>query len=192
MIMWCDHRAADRLRRSDSPAVARVVRGSGGHLSHELDVPKLIWLNETYGAAWMERVGLALELVYFLTLKCTSALERSMNSLSCKFLYQPSPAGPGWDVGFYRAIGLETLLENDAARIGAGAQYPGDTLGTGVTAAATHELGLAPGTAVATSLIDADAGYLGSILCREGDQAQRSAEDRASARRAMGARVALI
>ena len=106
----------------------------------------------------MERVGLALELVDFLTLKCTSALEKSMNSLSPKFLYQPHPAGPGWDVGFYRAIGLETQLENDAARSRARLQYPGDTLGTGVTAAAARELGLAPGTAVATSLIDADAG----------------------------------
>ena len=113
-----------------------------------------MWLNETYGAAWMDRVGLALELVDFLTRKCTSALEKSMNSLSFKFLYQPHPAGPGWDVGFYRAIGLETQQENDAARIRARVQYPGDTLGTGVTAAAARELGLAPGTAVGTSLID--------------------------------------
>ena len=75
---------------------------------------------------------------------------------------------------------------------GARSQYPGDALGTGVTAAAARELGLAPGTAVATSLIDADAGWLGSILCHEGDQTQRPAPDRASARRAMGARVALI
>ena len=82
-----------------------------------------------------------------------------MNSLSCHYLYQPPPAGLSWEMGFYRAIGLETLLENDAARIGARAQYPGDTLGTGVTAAAARELGLAPGTAVATSLNDADAGY---------------------------------
>ena len=70
-------------------------------------------LKETY-AAWMERVGLALELVDFLTLafshKCISALERSMNSFSCKFLYQPPLAGPNWEVGFYRAIKLETLL----------------------------------------------------------------------------------
>ena len=60
MIMWCDHRAqaqADRLRCSDSSAVARVVRGAGGYLSPELDVPKLMWLNETYGAAWIERVA---------------------------------------------------------------------------------------------------------------------------------------
>ena len=105
-----------RARRRRTP-VARTRRA------------KLMWLNETYGAAWMERVGLALELVDFLTLKCTSALKRSKNSLSCKFLYQPPQAGPGWDVGFYRAIGLETLLENDATRIGARAQYPDERSG---------------------------------------------------------------
>ena len=66
--MWCNHRAADRLRRSESPAVARIVRGAGEHMSLEVDVPKLMWLNETHGAAWMERVGLALELVDSLTL----------------------------------------------------------------------------------------------------------------------------
>ena len=101
-------------------------------------------------------------------------------------------ASSGWDVGLYCAIGLETLLENDAVRIGTRAQYPGNALGTGVTAAAARELGLAPGTAVATSLIDAEAGWLGSIRCQEGDQTQRPAEDRASARRTMGARVAVI
>ena len=74
--------------------MARVVRGAGGHLSPELDVPKLMLLKTTY-AAWMELVGLALELIDFLTFKCISALERSMNSLSCKFLYQPPLAGPG-------------------------------------------------------------------------------------------------
>ena len=46
-----------------------------------------------------------------------------MNALSCKFLYQPPPAGPGWDKDFYRAIGLETLLENDFARIGVLSYY---------------------------------------------------------------------
>ena len=51
-------------------------------------------LKETY-AAWMELVGLALELIDFLTFKCISALVRSMNYLSYKFLYQPPLAGPG-------------------------------------------------------------------------------------------------
>ena len=171
--------------------MARVVRGAGEHLSPKLDVPKLMWLNETYGAAWIERVprARARRLPHIQV----HQRAREVDELSFMQVFLPATsAGPGWDVGFYRAIGLETLLENDAARIGARAQYPGNALGTGVTAAAARELGLAPGTPVATSsLIDADAGWLGSIRCHEGDQKQRPAEDRASARRAMGARVAL-
>ena len=53
--------------------MARVVHDAGGHLSPELDEPKLMLLKETY-AAWMELVGLALELIDFLTFKCISAL----------------------------------------------------------------------------------------------------------------------
>ena len=123
-------RGARRARRRRTP-VARTRRAQT-HVAQR-DVPC---------------VDLALELVDFL--KCISALEWSMNSLSCKFLYQPLLAGPGWDVGFYRAIGLETLFALELV-------HPGDALGTGVTAAAARELGLAPGTAVATSLFNADA-----------------------------------
>lgn len=48
---------------------------------------------------------------------------------------------------------------------GSRAQCPGLPIGSGVTAAAARELGLQVGTPVATSLIDADAGWLGSVLC---------------------------
>ena len=92
--MWCDH-SAGSAQGSDSPAMARVVRNARWQLSPEFDVPKLMFLKETY-AAWMEPIGLALELVDFLTLKCISALERSINSLSCKFLYQPPLAVGTW------------------------------------------------------------------------------------------------
>ena len=61
-----------------------------------------------------------------------------------------------------------------------------------MTAAAARELGLAPGRTVDTSLFNADAGWLGSILCHEGDQTQRPTVNRVSACSAMGARAALI
>ena len=68
------HAAADRLRRSDSPVVAHVVRGVDEDLSPELGVHKIMWFNERYDATWMERVGLALELS---TSSHTSAPTRS-------------------------------------------------------------------------------------------------------------------
>ena len=94
-------------------------------------------------------------------------------------------------MGFYRAIGLETLLENDATRIGTRAQYPGDALGTGVTVVAAREFGLAPGMAVATSLFNANAG--GSAVSSATRATRRRDRRRTvSARRAMGVRAALI
>ena len=155
VIMWCDHSAADRLR-----AATRLPWPASCAAPADTCRPNSTCPNSYYSKrrTWMERVGLALELVYFLTLKCISALERSMNTLSCKFLYQPPLAGPGWEVGFYRAIAAR---KNDAARIGTRAQYPGDALGKGGAVAAARELGLAPGTA--GPLFNADAGWLGSI-----------------------------
>ena len=77
-------------------------------------------------------------------------------------------------MGFYRAIGLETLLENDATRIGTRAQYPGDALGTGMTAVAARDGARDGGGHVA---VQSRRGWLGSILCHEGDQTQRPAEN---------------
>ncbi len=45
--------------------------------------------------------------------------------------------------------------------IGNDVQSPGEPCGSGLTKQAAQELGLKPGTAVATSLIDAHAGGLG-------------------------------
>ena len=76
-IIWRNH-------SSNSPTVAHVVL-----------VPNFILLKEMY-TAWMERVGLALELVVFVTLKCISSLVRSMNSIS--FTFFNSLPGLGLDV----------------------------------------------------------------------------------------------
>ena len=53
-----------------------------------------------------------------------------------------------------------------------------------MTAAAARELGLAPGMAAATSLIDADAGWLGSVLCHKGNRATRRRDRRRTERAA--------
>lgn len=96
----------------------------------------------------MQRVGLVLELVDFLTFKCTGSLDRytffsvfticdsfclqflffslfsfnllcsSLNAITSNLLYQPPPTGTGWNEAFYKAIGLEVLLENDCFRLG--------------------------------------------------------------------------
>ena len=183
------HTAADRLRRSDSPVVAHVVRGVGEHLSPELGVPKIMWFNETYGAAWMERVGLALELLDFLTYKCTNALERSITLFHISFSTSRLQRD---QVGTWVSIKRSDLKRCSRTTLLA------LELVHSIRATRSERVWLPRPPAswagaqdgVATSLIDA-AGWLGSILCHDGDQTQRPAEGRASGWRAMGARVAL-
>uniref|UniRef100_A0A3P8WPT4 FGGY carbohydrate kinase domain containing n=2 Tax=Cynoglossus semilaevis TaxID=244447 RepID=A0A3P8WPT4_CYNSE len=69
----------------------------------------------------------------------------------------------GWDESFWTSIGLEDLLENNFSKIGSKTSAPGSPLGDGLTQEAAAELGLNPGTAVGSSLIDAHAGGLGMI-----------------------------
>lgn len=88
---------------------------------------------------------------------------------------------------------------------GSHAQSPGQPLGSGVTAAAARELGLVASTPVASSLIDADAGWLGTVLCHDVDsvtvaeaEGEGGSDRRArmvgveDARRAIGSRAALV
>ncbi|KAF6138538.1 hypothetical protein GIB67_022572 [Kingdonia uniflora] len=89
----------------------------------------------------------------------------------------------GWDDDFWEEIGLGDLVDGHHAKIGRSVAFPGHPLGSGLTEAAAKarnlamknsrsnfhfrpahlELGLAVGTPVGTSLIDAHAGGVGVI-----------------------------
>lgn len=86
-----------------------------------------------------------------------------MCSLVCKWTHVPGPHGPGWDAGFFRAVGLGDLVDEGFARIGTEVFAPGGRVGAGLAAAAAKALGLSPGTPVGVSMIDAHAGALGLL-----------------------------
>ncbi|KAL0339995.1 UNVERIFIED_CONTAM: FGGY carbohydrate kinase domain-containing protein [Sesamum radiatum] len=71
----------------------------------------------------------------------------------------------GWDDDFWEEIGLGDLVDGHHSKIGRSVAFPGHALGSGLTPdaakARTLELGLAAGTPVGTSLIDAHAGGVG-------------------------------
>lgn len=68
-----------------------------------------------------------------------------------------------WDKSYFQQIGLEDVLEHDAAKIGSDVKMMGEPLGHGLTQRAASEMGLIAGTAVSVSIIDAHAGTLGTL-----------------------------
>jgi FGGY-family pentulose kinase len=89
-----------------------------------------------------------------------------------------------WDGSYWRAIGLEEFVEDKYARIGRTVRPMGEAIGAGLTQHAADELGLAPGTAVGVSIIDAHAGGLGLLGAAIDGQAPGEAD--------MDRRLALI
>ena len=159
IIVWMDHRAvaqADRINATGHPVLAYV----GGRISPEMETPKLLWLLENrravFDAAWQ-----FMDLSDFLTWRASGDLARSTCTVACKWTYLAHEQR--WDDSYFRTIGLGTLVDEGYARIGQNIVAPGTALGQGLTAQAAAELGLRPGTAVATGIIDAHAGGLGTV-----------------------------
>ena len=70
----------------------------------------------------------------------------------------------GWNDSFWKEAGLEDIVADGYARIGVDIAAPGKPVGNGLTKISADEMGLFPGIAVATSLIDAHAGGVGMTI----------------------------
>ncbi|WP_413453840.1 FGGY-family carbohydrate kinase [Erwinia persicina] len=159
IIVWMDHRAivqAERINALKHPVLDYV----GGVISPEMQTPKLLWLKQHMPASW-QNVGHLFDLPDFLTWRATGDTTRSVCSLVCKWTWLAHQ--DGWDASYFRQIGLEDLLEHDAAKMGSDVKSMGEPLGRGLTQRAASELGLLPGTPVSASIIDAHAGSLGTL-----------------------------
>lgn len=159
IIVWMDHRAiaqAERINALKHPVLDYV----GGVISPEMQTPKLLWLKQHMPASW-QNIGHLFDLPDYLTWRATADETRSLCSLVCKWTYLAHK--DGWDASYFKQIGLDDLLERDAAKIGIEVKSMGEPLGRGLTQRAASELGLLPGTAVSASIIDAHAGSLGTL-----------------------------
>ncbi len=184
VMVWMDHRAmaqADRINRTKHP----VLRYVGGVISPEMQTPKLLWLKENLPAAW-RRAAHFFDLPDFLTYRATGDATRSLCSTVCKWNYlgHRKGAGRGWDAGYLRQIGLGDLVTEGFRRLGREVRPMGEPVGRGLTARAAREFGLAPGTPVGVSIIDAHAGGLGLLGARLDGRAPTAA--------ALNRRLALI
>lgn len=164
VIMWMDHRAsqeADVINALNHSAFQYV----GGKVSLEMQLPKLLWLKRNLSESWYQTKKF-MDLPDFLTWKATNSESRSLCSVVCKWNYIIDEAGyHGWPGDLFELVGLKDLLDENASPIGSNIKFPGTPQGSGLSLAVAQELGLKPGTPVATSLIDAYAGALALFAC---------------------------
>lgn len=162
VIVWMDHRAlgeAEEINRTGDD----VLKYVGGVISPEMETPKLLWLKRHLPESFAKAERF-LDLPDFLTYRATGVDTRSHCTTVCKWTYLGHERdGRGqWRAPYFERIGLGELLADGARRIGAVVKPLGERVGT-LTAAAAGELGLAQGTPVGVSIIDAHAGGIGLL-----------------------------
>lgn len=163
VILWMDHRAAAQAERINAGGHA-VLKFVGGRISPEMETPKLLWLAERRPDVFAAASDF-FDLTDFLTWRATASRARSTCTVTCKWTYLAHEAR--WDEGYFRAIGLGALADEEFRRIGTEIVAPGTRLGRGLTDGSASELDLEPGTAVGAGLIDAHAGGVGSVGARD-------------------------
>lgn len=161
VIVWMDHRAIREAERINAGG-HDVLRYVGGVISPEMETPKLAWLKEHLPVSWA-RAKRFFDLPDFLAWRATGVDTRSLCTTVCKWTYLGHEGQGGrWDDDYLRAIGLGDLADDAHARIGARVRPMGEAQGA-LTERAARDLGLAPGTPVAVSIIDAHAGGVGLL-----------------------------
>ncbi|KAH8074935.1 hypothetical protein BXZ70DRAFT_1056364 [Cristinia sonorae] len=164
IILWADHRAeaeADLINKSGS----KVLEYVGGVMSLEMEIPKILWLKRHMDPSRFSQCQF-FDLPDFLTYKATGDNIRSTCSLTCKCSFVPTQ---GWQPDFFAHVGLEEFVQNDYKQIG-GANgeilTAGLPVGAGLSKQSSQELGLLEGTPVGSGVIDAYAGWLGTVAAR--------------------------
>lgn len=161
VMVWMDHRAIAEAEEINSGG-HEVLTYVGGVISPEMQTPKLLWLKRNLPTTW-ERAARFLDLPDFLAYRATGVDLRSQCTTVCKWTYLGHEGEGGtWSDSYFRSIGLDDLVDERYRRIGTDVRPLGQRAGE-LTRTAAQELGLAPGTPVAVSIIDAHAGGIGLL-----------------------------
>lgn len=165
-IVWLDHRAlAEADECTDSGH--RVLDYVGGVMSPEMATPKLMWLKRRLPESW-KQAGYMFDLADYLTYRASGSTARSQCTLTCKWTYLAHES-PGWQGDFFARVGLEDIIERGG--LPETANPVGSDLGP-LTPQAAAELGLTERCRVATGVIDAYAGALGTLGSLAGEPAE--------------------
>ncbi|TBW35823.1 sugar kinase [Siculibacillus lacustris] len=154
VIMWMDHRAGDEtaaINATDDPALAYV----GGEVSIEMELPKVLWLKRHFPARHA-KVRRYHDLADHIVWRATGADVASVCTLGCKWNWLAHERR--FPLAMLAAVGLDDLPGKVPAEV-----LPLGSVAGGLSAAAAAEMGLTPGIAVATGIIDAHAGGLALV-----------------------------
>lgn len=183
IILWMDHRAPKQTKEINKTNHT-CLKYVGGQMSLEMEIPKAKWLKENMPKGEFEKCKFY-DLADYLTHQATGSETRSFCSAVCKQGYIPigvDGSMKGWSEEFLTTIGLPELAEDNFRRIGGVLNENGSYLSAGETVGkltnkAAQDLGLSTEVAVGSSIIDAYAGWLGTVAAKTELQDAPSPED---------------
>lgn len=173
IILWMDHRA-DEETKIINATNDECLKYVGGQMSIEMELPKMKWLknympNDSDGTPLFEKCKFY-DLADYLTKKATDLDTRSFSSVVCKqgFIPEGITTRNGWSAQFLNKVDLPELVEDNFRRIGGENGINGKYLSAGETVGslslnAAKELGLSQLCMVGSGVIDAYAGWIGTV-----------------------------
>ncbi|KAK1754574.1 Nup93/Nic96-domain-containing protein [Echria macrotheca] len=169
VILWLDHRPLAETEKINNTK-HNLLRYVGGTMSVEMEIPKILWLKNNMPPELFDRCKFY-DLADALTRMATGDEARSFCSTVCKQGYVPvgvDGSVKGWQEDFYHTIGLGDLVKDDYRRMGGvngvnGLYLSAGELVGGLSHKAAETLGLPAGIAVGSGVIDAYAGWIGTV-----------------------------
>ncbi|KAI0484422.1 Nup93/Nic96-domain-containing protein [Xylariaceae sp. FL0804] len=169
VVLWLDHRPVEETDKINATG-HNLLRYVGGKMSIEMEIPKVLWLKNNMPPELFDRCKFY-DLTDALTHLATGNEIRSFCSTVCKQGYVPvgvDGSVKGWQEDFYETIGLGDLVKDDFKRMGGvdgvNGRYlsAGELVGT-LSDTASKQMGLPSGIAVGSGVIDAYAGWIGTV-----------------------------
>lgn len=178
IVLWMDHRAIAETNEINATN-DKCLKYVGGQMSVEMEIPKIKWLKNNLPKEQFDKCKF-FDLADYLTFKATNKDTRSFCSTVCKQGLIPigvEGSKEGWSKDFLNAINLPELVENDFAKIGGPATATaadgtthsflsaGEYVGA-LDEEAAEELGLPVHCVVGSGVIDAYAGWVGTVAAQ--------------------------
>lgn len=171
IILWMDHRAEEETNIINATG-DKCLKYVGGQMSIEMELPKMKWLKHhlPHGLNDVKFY----DLPDYLTHKATGLELRLFNSAVCKQGFVPLGVDnltTGWSEEFLREVGVPELCEDNFRKLGGVPGVNGTYLSAGdivgkLTPQAAEELGLTTECIVGSGVIDAYAGWVGTVAAK--------------------------